>query len=211
MPGAPRNEVLREALIDPVIRTRPVRSVACRMAIQAPGTTPTSGRQTRKRGHRVNAPFPVERNILICTARTSLSENCEECLRRGLQSPATDWTNIVRKALEHGTVGLLCHHLLAAPFLPPALENAAAEFLIHSRKNSLSVVQELLAVLNTLEAAKVKAIPYKGPALAEAVYGDVSFRSFRDLDLLIRESDLPATIKALKQIGYSDRSSDLRE
>lgn len=154
----------------------------------------------------------VERDILISTARASRSETSGASIRRGLQNGHADWTIIVEAALEHGTAALLCHHLVAeAPLLPTELASAAAEFIVQSSQNSLISVTELLRVVDALQAAGVQVIPYKGPLLAATYYGDVSLRSFRDLDLLIRENDLPAAVKALKQLGYSDRSSELRE
>ena len=36
----------------------------------------------------------------------------------------------------------------------------------------------------------IRAVPFKGPALAEVAYGDIALRTFSDLDILVRERDI---------------------
>jgi hypothetical protein len=42
----------------------------------------------------------------------------------------------------------------------------------------------------------------RGPALAELLYRDPSLRPFTDLDLLVREADLPRALHLLARLGY---------
>ncbi len=49
---------------------------------------------------------------------------------------------------------------------------------------------ELIRLLKIFQEAEVPVISFKGPILAQLAYGDISFRIFSDLDLLIKESDL---------------------
>jgi hypothetical protein len=48
----------------------------------------------------------------------------------------------------------------------------------------------------------VRVIPYKGPVLAQAAYGDLGLRSFSDLDLLISADDFARAVEALAEVGY---------
>ena len=52
------------------------------------------------------------------------------------------------------------------------------------------------------ERRQVSALPYKGPTLAQSVYGDLGLRQFSDLDLLISSSDFERAKQALAEIGY---------
>jgi len=47
-------------------------------------------------------------------------------------------------------------------------------------------------------------VPFKGPLLAEQVYGDIALRSFTDLDLMIPESEYTRAEELLESLGYSN-------
>jgi hypothetical protein len=64
----------------------------------------------------------------------------------------------------------------------------------------------LIRILDCLDAHGIAAIPYKGPLLAETVYGDLTLREFSDLDVLVRPADVPRAKAALKDLGYSPNS-----
>ena len=61
---------------------------------------------------------------------------------------------------------------------------------------------QLLKILGKLDARGIPAIPFKGPALAEAAYGDVAMRQFADLDVLVREKDVRAVKELLVAEGF---------
>jgi len=75
----------------------------------------------------------------------------------------------------------------------------------HFRANSsrnLFLTGELLRLLNAFEAQEIPAVPYKGPALAAFVYGNLALRKFNDLDILVHPRDVPKAKKALASMGY---------
>jgi hypothetical protein len=61
---------------------------------------------------------------------------------------------------------------------------------------------ELIRLLDLFEAHGIAAIPYKGPTLAALAYGNVAFRVFSDLDLLLRERDLAKARGLLTAQGF---------
>lgn len=64
------------------------------------------------------------------------------------------------------------------------------------------------AVLAALERAGIAALPLKGVALGEAIYGDPGLRFAGDLDLLVHPADLPEALRVLQEQGYG-ASADL--
>jgi len=52
------------------------------------------------------------------------------------------------------------------------------------------------------ERRQARAVPYKGPALAQSLYRDPGLRSFSDLDFLISSADFEPAKQALAEIGY---------
>jgi len=72
-----------------------------------------------------------------------------------------------------------------------------------------SVLQtaQLLRVLQTLDAAGVQAMPFKGPLWAELLYGDITLRSSSDLDLLVAYDQVAAAREALLHGGFADATA----
>jgi hypothetical protein len=67
---------------------------------------------------------------------------------------------------------------------------------------SLGLVSRLLELKELLDSEGISILPLKGPVLAQALYGDVSQRHMRDLDVLVNEDDLQKALKALQASGY---------
>jgi hypothetical protein len=67
---------------------------------------------------------------------------------------------------------------------------------------ALFLSRELIRILDCLSAAGLEVVPYKGPALADAIYGDIALRQSGDIDLLIRPHDLPRICSAVRELGY---------
>jgi hypothetical protein len=63
--------------------------------------------------------------------------------------------------------------------------------------------RELQRVLDALAAAGVRALVFKGAALAYTLYRRPYLRPRADTDLLLSRSDLPAALEALAALGYS--------
>ena len=99
---------------------------------------------------------------------------------------------------------MLYRHLNA---LAPAAVPKAVFVEIWGRHESKSLrnqamANELLNILQLLDANGIPAIAYKGPALAAAVYGDVALRDFGDLDILLRRQDVLPAKTLLQARGY---------
>jgi hypothetical protein len=71
---------------------------------------------------------------------------------------------------------------------------------------------ELLELTRHFTKRGIRVLPFKGPLLAQRLYGDVSARQFSDLDLLVFESDAPRARALLRELGYEmtrERSATL--
>lgn len=73
---------------------------------------------------------------------------------------------------------------------------------IANAHRTLWLTLELLNIHRHLQARGLEVLPYKGPVLAETLYGNAALRQFSDLDLLIRSDDLPTIKEALADLGY---------
>jgi hypothetical protein len=139
--------------------------------------------------------------ILACCGDDSdgrLSARVPQILRHGM-----DWERLVQLADHHGLVPLVFRRLSAEM---DASRSPGLEVLRqHDNANAhrtLWLTLELLNIHRHLQARGLEVLPYKGPVLAEALYGNVALRQFSDLDLLIRSDDLRTIKAALAELGY---------
>lgn len=69
----------------------------------------------------------------------------------------------------------------------------------------------LSRIQNDLDARGIRALPLKGPVLAEALYGDPGLRHMSDLDILVASEDLAGAAAVLAKQGYELQPEDHRE
>ncbi len=94
-------------------------------------------------------------------------------------------------AIRHGLAPQLYRRL---PELRPRLEQRFQENL----RRSLLLTSELSRLLDALPPA----LAFKGPVLAQRLYGDTAAREYCDLDLLLRPADIPPAIATLERMGF---------
>ena len=91
--------------------------------------------------------------------------------------------------------------LISPKEVPPAvMMRLRNEFLLNSSRNLL-LTRELLFIIDNFDAKGIPIMPFKGPVLAEQVYGDIALRSFVDLDLLIPEREYTRAEELLQSLG----------
>jgi Uncharacterised nucleotidyltransferase len=67
---------------------------------------------------------------------------------------------------------------------------------------NMALSAELVRLLGILTGGGIEVIPYKGPVLANLVYGDVALRRFTDVDILVRDRDVVRTRDMLVASNY---------
>src|ERR1700688_2059225 len=125
-----------------------------------------------------------------------------------------DWNEIIRLAEHHGVLPLAARNLIEhARGLPAEIEHTLRSAYELNLKRGLWFAAELARIfrhLNRRQAEHPQAdrqqfpvVPFKGPILAQSLYGDPGLRSFSDLDLLISSTDFKRAKQALAEIRYS--------
>ncbi len=148
----------------------------------------------------------LENELLIYCAQTQPSSKVVEQIRT-LACQGPDWEYLFRQARTHKLTPLLCWHLksLAGEILPPQIHVQIQKELLKIVSRNLSLSAELLKILELFAGQGIQAIPYKGPILAETVYGNLSLRAFVDLDLLVRKGDVLRARELLAANGYQSQ------
>ncbi len=62
-------------------------------------------------------------------------------------------------------------------------------------------------ILSLFAQSNLQVIPLKGPYLSWEVYGKRDIRPYRDIDLLVREDELPQVISLLRETGFKPTTS----
>ena len=115
-----------------------------------------------------------------------------------------DWITLFKVALRHGMMPLLYWHLnnLCPQAVPTDFLRRLRNAFYTNAANNLLLADELLKLLNLFEAHELPAIPFKGPTLAALVYGNLAFRQFVDLDLLVHARDFARASQLLLAQGF---------
>ena len=141
---------------------------------------------------------------LICVA-PSLDVATAANLRDCFKEPG--WNYLLLMAQRHRVVPRLHHHLVSeCPEAIPSKARSGLEKLNQENtRSNLLLTGELLKLVDLLEAHGIAAVPFKGPTLALWAYGDLGRREFGDLDILVKQQDVPAVRKLLAGEGFTPR------
>jgi lipopolysaccharide transport system permease protein len=144
-----------------------------------------------------------EAELLLCCARSRTDVDMSRLIRKAAQREV-NWIQVIRLALRHGTLPLVslnlqrtCPDLVPSGVLEPLrarCEGGAVE--------GWRLAEELVSILSLFESHNILAVPFKGPALAVRLYGDLSLREFGDLDIVVRERDVLQAYHLLLDWGY---------
>jgi hypothetical protein len=121
---------------------------------------------------------------------------------------ALDWSAVLCLAEHHGVLPLAARNLIEQcgvenrRGLPSEVERSLRSAYEANLRRNLWFTAELARVMQHFERRQLRALPYKGPLLAQLLYRDPGLRSFSDLDFLISPADFDRAKQALAEIGY---------
>ena len=108
--------------------------------------------------------------------------------------------SLAAAADQHGVLPLFARALSLAG-IPCEIARARARKIAF---RNLALAAESVKLIGALRELGIQALAYKGPILGQQLYGDVTLRQFRDLDILIAPADILRTRDALCQLEYQD-------
>lgn len=144
--------------------------------------------------------------LLVLCARPALTPEQERRVG-GIIREGVPWEQLLALGRRHRTVPFLLRHLgtLAEPGVPSEILDALRTDVALNAAHSRSLVGTLREILLEFDARGIEAFPYKGPVLAQLLYGDPAFRQMTDLDLLVRRGDVSRAVEVLGALGYGPR------
>lgn len=139
--------------------------------------------------------------LLACAASPFTTGNAETI--KTLAVGELDWTALLNLAEQHGLIPVLYERVadLGDQVPPEPLHQFKCAFEQNARQ-TLWLTKLLFTVNDLFKEKGVVAMPYKGPALAALLYGNVTGREYSDIDILIRPADVSRAKAALLNAGF---------
>jgi len=152
--------------------------------------------------HIFGEPLSPELEFALASASPAFDDasrpRAEELLQADL-----NWENLTELALRHGLSPLLYSRINAL------LTNSLSPFLLKLKSDAIALTQcslihttEMKRLVPRLEELGIETIVFKGPALAQMLYGRLAQRPFLDLDIMVHPTDVPQAWRRLEAEGY---------
>jgi len=120
-----------------------------------------------------------------------------------------DWNAVVHLAVDHGVMPLL--HRCVSTVWHNEVPAIVRDRLQHQYDANAIVIEgylaELCELVTEMAVQDVAALPLRGPAMAQSLYGSAAMRQFGDLDIFVAPDRSERARDILKQRGYEFRAS----
>jgi hypothetical protein len=115
-----------------------------------------------------------------------------------------DWTAVAAEAEAHGVLPLLASHLTGElkDHVPGKVRDLLRRDLLRNAQAGTFLFQEATRLLRLFEENGLPAVPFKGPVMADRIFGDVALRPAGDLDFLMSRADADRGRGLLLGKGY---------
>ena len=121
-----------------------------------------------------------------------------------LELPALNGHHVLASAEHHRLIPALYAALVSQSHA--SIHQIRDATRAHSWR-ALQFTAELKRTAQHFDRCGIPYLAYKGPTLAQLLYGDVTMRQFGDLDLLVRPQDVSRACEAVTQLGYKQELS----
>jgi hypothetical protein len=116
---------------------------------------------------------------------------------------ADAWNQLLYEAEQQGLAPLLYHHSKQIDFqFPQDFRRLLHSLYLRSRQANTVRNRAVAEILTRYHAADIPVLAIKGIALCNFLYEEPGLRPMRDMDLLVRESDLDAAQAILLDLEY---------
>jgi len=142
---------------------------------------------------------PAEWRILLeCASARPDAPRLAGLLRK------TDWAFLLELAEAHGVLNLVAAR--TREFDETVVPAESRALLIERQRayalSALSLIAEMIRILERFGEAGIPALVLKGPALSLQAYGDATARQYGDVDLLVRQRDIYRVTELMTLAGF---------
>ncbi len=124
-----------------------------------------------------------------------------------LCSEGLDWLYIQKQAHAH-RIGSLIHEFCVSQNeevpIPPDIRQYFQDMYQQTYLQNSLIYRQFDLILQKFEQRKIVPVLLKGIMFAKWAYPGIALRPMRDIDLLLEKRDIPAAIKVMRTLGYSN-------
>jgi len=144
-----------------------------------------------------------EIKLLLCCGTTQINKERSEQIKSLMQKDL-DWPYLLETASRNGLIPLLYRNLnkTGPDSVPASILDRLRNYFYLNVSHNLVLGEELNSLLQLFEKHWIAAIPFKGAALAEELYGDIGCREIFDLDVLVKREDVLMGMDLMTSSGY---------
>lgn len=152
-----------------------------------------------------------EHEFIFCCARLKIESPQAQRTKELIKSPF-DWENTIKICEKQQCLPFLYYNLGKLNLLNiiPQVVFSRLENCYYSNlaKNSL-LEKEILLVIEAAEHKQIKIMPFRGFDFMHRLYGNLALRIMADVDILIKDTDLPQIKEIISLLGYKRSKHDL--
>lgn len=148
--------------------------------------------------------FSNEIELMIACARVEVDPQGLEKIQQ-LTSQVIDWDKLVKECIRHKVLPLVFQNLtlICRDSFPENLKKQLEDgYIFENSLHNFSLVEQLFSVLELLKKNSIMAVPFKGPVLAQSLFGDFTLRRYLDLDIFISRKDAEKSVDILLSKGF---------
>jgi hypothetical protein len=123
---------------------------------------------------------------------------------RGVVNEGVNWQTLVLLAQQHRVRSMLLRSLKSACWdaVPHATRIELERLNRANTQRNLFLTRELLRLIDIFGQNAIPIAAFKGPLLAHSIYGDLSFREFCDVDVIVQPRNVLKAEDILAAYGY---------
>jgi hypothetical protein len=142
--------------------------------------------------------------LINCCKTDPTASDIEQMRTHASQLDKLQLSRIVSLAQVHSVLPLVYNAIEAhaADFIAPDYLAELRQSYLRIVAQNMQMAGELIRILELLKENAIQALAFKGPALAQLAYEDITLRQYCDLDILIKKQDISRCIALLEEDRY---------
>ncbi|GMK41160.1 hypothetical protein PCCS19_42160 [Paenibacillus sp. CCS19] len=153
--------------------------------------------------HEIIHRLPIELELILSIMKLDRSSVSPEVIE-AMAGPHIDWDRFLDLTKEHRLYPIVYANInkYNLSFIPAQVTSQLNQMFVRNTMKMLQLTAVMEKVCHTMEQSDIQSLVLKGPVLAEALFGDFSLRTSKDIDLLVPEESFEQAEQLLLQLGF---------
>ncbi len=145
----------------------------------------------------MSSKFSEELKLIIYLTQNKLESDYQ------LDLSKIDWDDFFELAIKHRVIShILKHSTFLAEKIPIPVYEKLIEIRLEHSKRALNFAIHAIRIHEEFNKQNIEHCFFKGPLLSIDLYNDIGFRNFRDIDVLVKNSDTERAKKIIEDFNF---------